>query len=363
MQIYLVGGAVRDELLNREIKERDFVVVGGTPEQMLKLGYRQVGKDFPVFLHPKTHEEYALARVERKVKRGYTGFEFDTSPNVTLEEDLIRRDLTINAIAKKNDEYVDPYHGREDIKNKLLRHVSNAFIEDPVRVLRVARFAARFKELGFTVAPETNELMRQMVKSGEIDALVAERVWKELEKALSEKNPEQFFEVLENCGALAVLFPAIKISGPGMLALQRAVELTTDPQIRFAALLHGLSIVDIEKIAELYRVPSDYRELALLIAKHLDQYTHIKNETSVVKFFRELDAFRREPRVQKFMLAARAITLNEEAPEIFNSYFSAAKTVDVKKIAAEFKGKEIADQLDLAREQEIDKVRRKSDME
>src|SRR5579872_145460 len=359
MEIYLVGGAVRDELLGRAIKEKDWVVVGATPEQMIKLGYRQVGKDFPVFLHPKTNEEYALARTERKVGRGYTGFEFDTSSEVTLEEDLIRRDLTINAIAKKDDKYFDPFHGREDLQNKLLRHVSKAFIEDPVRILRVARFAARFAELNFKVAKETNELMKQMVRSGEVDALVAERVWKELERALCEKNPEQFFQVLADCDALPPLFPAIKLSGSGMQALQRAAQLTEDTQIRFAALLHDLTVRDIEKMAERYCVPGDYRDLALLVAKHVEQYNDIHQQIPVVKFFRELDAFRREQRAQKFVLACRAITQNESAAETFNTYLAAAKSVDSKKIAAQFKGKEIAEQLDLAREQEIEKIRQR----
>lgn len=357
MEIYLVGGAVRDELLHRDVKEKDWVVVGATPEHMLKLGYRKVGKDFPVFLHPKTHEEYALARMERKVGRGYTGFEFDTSPDVTLEEDLIRRDLTINAIAKKDNVYFDPYHGREDIQNKLLRHVSQAFVEDPVRVLRVARFAARFSELGFTVAPETNELMKQMVQSGEINALVPERVWKEWERALSEKNPEQFFQILENCGALAILFPDISLSGQGMQALQRAANITQDPQIRWAALLHDLSADTIEKITERYRVPSDYRDLALLVAKHLKHYCHIKEQVGVVKIFREMDVFRREQRVQKFIATCFVITQNEEAAKTFTDYIEALKAVDVKKITAKFKGKEIAEQLDLVREQEIEKIR------
>ena len=196
MKIYLVGGAVRDKLLNLPVKEKDYVVVGASVEEMLRSGYRQVGKDFPVFLHPETHEEYALARMERKVSRGYTGFTFDTSTAVTLEEDLKRRDLTINAIAETLDtkEIKDPFLGRADLEKKLLRHVSEAFVEDPVRILRVARFAARFAYLGFTVAPETIALMKKMVKAGEVDALVSERVWKELERGLQEKNPEVFLK-------------------------------------------------------------------------------------------------------------------------------------------------------------------------
>lgn len=214
MKIYLVGGAVRDELLGIPYHEKDWVVVGATAEEMLAKGYRQVGKDFPVFLHPKTNEEYALARTERKVSKGYTGFTFNAAPEVTLEEDLQRRDLTINAIAKAEDgTIIDPFHGREDLQNKILRHVSPAFSEDPVRILRIARFAARYGD--FTIAPETLALMKQMVVSGEVDALVPERVWKEWQRALSEKHPEKFFEVLAACGAMAILFPEISPENAG----------------------------------------------------------------------------------------------------------------------------------------------------
>ena len=210
MQIYLVGGAVRDKLLKRPFHERDWVVVGATPEAMLSLGYRQVGKDFPVFLHPESHEEYALARTERKMAPGYYGFNVHATPDVTLEEDLLRRDLTINAMAEQHDgTLVDPFNGQQDIKDRVLRHVSPAFSEDPVRILRLARFAARFAHLGFTIAEETMMLMREMVESGEVDALVAERVWAELDKALGEQSPSRFFEVLRECGALARLFPEI----------------------------------------------------------------------------------------------------------------------------------------------------------
>ncbi len=361
MEIYLVGGAVRDELLKRPIKERDWVVVGATPEEMLRLGYRQVGKDFPVFLHPETNEEYALARTERKIGRGYTGFEFDTSLHVTLEEDLLRRDLTMNAIAKKGEDFYDPYHGREDINNKLLRHVSKAFVEDPVRILRVARFAARFSELGFVVAPETNELMKQMVESGEVDALVPERIWKEWERALTENHPEEFFNVLDQCGALHKLFPEIKRSGKGMQALQHAAKVTRDPIIRFAVLLHDLTEAEIKEVSKRFRVPTEYQELALLTAKYVDQYNHMDQHTSIVKMFRELDAFRREPRAQKFALACRVITQNERAFDHFNAYLAAAKSVDAEQFVGEFKGKEIQEQLDLAREREIEKIRQNRD--
>ncbi len=358
MKIYLVGGAVRDELLGLVVKEQDWVVVGATPEEMLKSGYRQVGRDFPVFLHPVTNEEYALARTERKVGRGYTGFEFDTSPDVTLEEDLIRRDLTINAIAKKADgDFFDPYHGRDDIQNKLLRHVSQAFTEDPVRILRVARFAARFTQFGFKVAAETIVLMKEMVRSGEINALVAERVWKELERALSEKNPEQFFQVLSDCDALEILFPAIQLSSDGISALQRATQFTDDLQIRFAILLHDLPSAEIKKIGERYRVPNDYQELALLVAAHLEKYQTIDQQVSIIPFFHALDAFRREQRMRKFILACFAITQNQKAADKIHLYFEAAKSVDAKKIAMQFKGKEISEQLDLAREKAIEKIR------
>ena len=207
METYLVGGAVRDQLLGLPVTEKDWVVVGTTPEKMLALGYRPVGKDFPVFLHPKTQEEYALARTERKIKKGYTGFDFYTAEDVTLEDDLKRRDLTINAMAQTPaGEIIDPFGGRRDLQNKLLRHVSPAFSEDPVRILRVARLAARYAHLGFTVADETIMLMRKMVNNGEVDALVAERVWQETAKALQEKSPQIFFTTLRTCGALRKIF-------------------------------------------------------------------------------------------------------------------------------------------------------------
>src|SRR5271155_1361932 len=210
MQVYLVGGAVRDALLGLPVKERDWVVVGGTREELLKMNYREVGRDFPVFLHPESHEEHALARLERKVAPGYGGFTVEFGPEVTLEEDLARRDLTINAIAQSSDgTLLDPHGGQRDLEARVLRHVSPAFVEDPVRVLRIARFAARFAPLGFTVAPETMALMRAMVERGEVDALVAERVWLETEKALRESAASVFFQVLRECGALKVVYPEI----------------------------------------------------------------------------------------------------------------------------------------------------------
>ena len=210
MEIYLVGGAVRDELLGLPVGERDWVVVGATPDEMTALGYRPVGKDFPVFLHPDSNEEYALARTERKTAAGYHGFDFDTSPDVTIEEDLGRRDFTINALAVDGDgKLVDPFGGKHDLDKRLIRHVSDAFVEDPVRILRAAKFAARFAGLGFRIAPETRDLMRQMVADGEADALVPDRVWKETETALAGANPQLFFEALRSCGALRVVFPEV----------------------------------------------------------------------------------------------------------------------------------------------------------
>src|SRR5688572_4226390 len=303
MQVYLVGGAVRDELLGRPVSERDWVVVGATPEEMTRLGYTQVGRDFPVFLHPHTHEEHALARLERKTGPGYRGFVTEFSANVTLEEDLARRDLTINAIARTPDGgFVDPFNGRGDLEKRVLRHVSPAFVEDPVRILRVARFAARFAALGFGIAEETATLMRKMVDSGELDALVPERVWQETERALGEPNPEVFFEVLRACGALAVVYPEVDtlfgVPQPEkwhpeidtgihtMAVLKIAAQLSPSTAVRFAALTHDLgkgrtprdqwpkhighemhSVTLVNVLCDRLRIPSEHRELALLVAR------------------------------------------------------------------------------------------------
>jgi len=257
MHVFLVGGAVRDILLNIPSPDRDWVVVGGTPDKMVAAGFKPVGKDFPVFLHPQTNEEYALARQERKTGKGYKGFTFHTSPDITLEEDLLRRDLTINAIAQSAEgEFLDPFNGQQDIHDKILRHVSPAFAEDPVRVLRVARFAARFHHLGFRIAAETYALMQSIVASGEIDHLVQERVWKEFSRALSEQSPSVFIEVLRDCGALKRLMPELDmlfgIPQPekhhpeidtglhSLLSLDRCAQLTPSAEARFAALIHDL---------------------------------------------------------------------------------------------------------------------------
>jgi tRNA nucleotidyltransferase (CCA-adding enzyme) len=274
MQVYLVGGAVRDELLGRAVQERDWVVVGATPAELERAGYRAVGQDFPVFLHPDTHEEYALARLERKIAAGYRGFAIESSPAVTLEEDLRRRDLTINAMARGADgKLIDPFGGQADLRSRLLRHVSAAFAEDPVRILRVARFAARFAALGFTVAPETVALMRAMVSGGEANALVSERVWRELELALRAAHPERAFEVLRDCGALALILPELAQSPDLPLALASlrcaangAEDATATPQ-RWAALLAGLPVPDIEAVCTRLRSPTEHRQLALLAAR------------------------------------------------------------------------------------------------
>jgi len=344
MEIFQVGGSLRDELLGLPVSERDWVVVGATPDELTALGFRPVGRDFPVFLHPRTGEEHALARTERKTAPGYRGFAIHAAPDVTLEQDLRRRDLTINAIARDvRDNIIDPFGGRDDLKARLLRHVSDAFVEDPVRVLRVARFAARFAELGFTVAPETTELMRRMVASGECDALVAERVWAETEKALGTAHPQVYFRVLRECGALAVIFPEIErlhgVPQPErwhpeidtgvhtFMVLEQATHLSQDPRVRFAALVHDLgkgatppaqwpshpgheerSVKLIADMAARLRFPRDYHELARLVARYHGQchrYAELRNAT-VLDLLEGVDAFRRPARLEQFLLACEA---------------------------------------------------------
>jgi tRNA nucleotidyltransferase (CCA-adding enzyme) len=344
MQVYLVGGAVRDALLGLAVKERDWVVVGGTREDLLRLKYREVGRDFPVFLHPETHQEYALARLERKVAPGYRGFTVEFGPEVTLEEDLARRDLTINAIAEAADgTLVDPYGGRRDLEARVLRHVSPAFVEDPVRVLRVARFAARFEPLGFRIASETLGLMRAMVERGEVDALVAERVWQETEKALREPKASEFFRVLRECGALQRIYPEIDalfgVPQPPewhpeidtgvhtLMVLDQAALLSPDLKVRFAALVHDLgkgttpreqwpghrgheerSVALIEALAERLRLPGDFRELSVIVARYhgnVHRAAELKPGT-ILEFFERADAFRRPERFAQVLLACEA---------------------------------------------------------
>ncbi len=327
MQVYLVGGAVRDELLGRAIKERDWVVVGATPAELERLGYRAVGREFPVFLHPETKEEYALARLERKVAPGYRGFVTEFSPTVTLEEDLQRRDLTINAMARDAAGHIiDPYGGRADLQARLLRHVSPAFAEDPVRILRVARFAARYADLGFTVAPETMALMRQMVQNGEADALVSERVWRELEGTLETSAPQRGLEVLSDAGALTVLLPELaraKDSAANMRALHEAAQADTSSAVRWAALLAGLAGTDIDALCERLRVPGEHRELALLSAK-LEQALNSQsgfatsNPEQLLSVLEQADTFRRPERFARWLevLAARRLAAGVPAAEI-----------------------------------------------
>ncbi len=337
MKIYLVGGAVRDQLLGLPIQEKDWVVVGATVNEMLQQGFRQVGKDFPVFLHPKTHEEYALARVERKIGKGYTGFDFDASSSVTLEDDLLRRDLTINAMALSAEgELIDPFHGKEDLENKILRHVSKAFVEDPVRILRIARFAARFSQFGFTVAPETMSLMKEMVNAGEVDALVAERVWKEWEKALNEKNPEKFFEVLFECGALQVLFPAIQLNEN----LMKASSVISDPEMQFALSLFGVSLVDITSICDRYRVPTIFRELAILLTTFYPVYIKITEYPAeyLLDFLQKTDSFRRDVRFKKFLKMCEIIAAVYSQPQSTAFIMQAFEAAKISYLEADLKG-------------------------
>ena len=293
MRIYLVGGAVRDELLGLPVKERDYVVVGATPEEMVKLGYKPVGKDFPVFLHPKTHEEYALARTERKSGRGYKGFTVYAAPEVTLEEDLRRRDLTINAMARAEDgALIDPFGGRKDLEQHVLRHVSEAFAEDPVRILRLARFAARF---AFNVHPQTMELMRRMVDSGEADYLVPERVWQEFARGLSEPHPERMFEVLEHSGLLRKAFAELKKWPP---------RFAGSVPVRFAHLTWALDAAEIEALCERLRAPNEVRELAVTAARNRDRLNPSTAE-GVLALLKGTDAFRRPERFAELLEAAR----------------------------------------------------------
>lgn len=299
-KVYRVGGAVRDALLNYPCQETDYVVVGATPEAMLEAGFLPVGKSFPVFLHPKTKDEYALARCERKTAKGYHGFEFYTDPSVTLEEDLIRRDLTVNAMAMdEHGHVIDPYGGQKDLHLKILRHVSDAFVEDPVRILRIARFAARFAHLGFTIAPETLSLMKNMVEAGEVDALVSERVWKETEKAFEERNPEIYIGILRQCGALKILFPGLNAAlEHDALTRFRDLETicaTTDaidspeiPAIRYAVLAHDIPV-------EHDAIPLHWHTYLSLLANHHHAFAKLGDldATGLLELLNSLDAFRR----------------------------------------------------------------------
>ncbi len=396
MEVYLVGGAVRDKLLGLIPKEQDWVVVGATSDELEAQGYKQVGKDFPVFLHPKTHEEYALARTERKTAPGYHGFAVHAAPDVTLEEDLLRRDLTINAMAETADgQIIDPYNGQQDLDNRLLRHISPAFSEDPVRILRIARFAARFAHLGFRVAAETNALMRNMVEAGEVDALVAERVWAETDRALSKKLPMRFFEVLRDCGALEKLFPEIDrlygvpqperhhpeidTGSHTMMVLEQAAQLSPEPIVRFAALVHDLGkgttpqsewpkhiaheergVPLVEAMCERLRTPKAYRELAVAVTRYHLHYHRAAElrPTTLLKMLNALDAFRRPERFEQFINACEADSRGRagfedahyEQPDILRRARLAAAAVTAEALLAKgLKGPAIGEQLNKLR--------------
>ena len=340
---YVVGGAVRDELLGLPVQDRDYVVVGATPEEMVAAGFKPVGKDFPVFLHPKTHEEYALARTERKSGRGYKGFTVYSAPDVTLEQDLKRRDLTINAIAKKPDGIlIDPFGGNADLEKKILRHVSEAFAEDPVRILRVARFAARF---GFRIADETMALMTMMVAAGETDHLVAERVWQEFSKGLAEPKPALMFEALERCGLRQKLLPELKtvpknFAGP--------------LPVRFALLCWPLSETEIRALCDRIKAPNEERELALLACRCKDLLNPSK-PGDFLNLLKRADAFRRPERFAAFLEAARQAQPGFDASKIERA-LKAAAAVDAGAVAGKAAAPvDIPAMLDREREQAIEK--------
>jgi len=382
-----VGGAVRDKLLGKPGKDNDWVVVGSTPQEMEIQNFKAVGKDFPVFLHPETKEEYALARTERKTGKGYKGFTFNTSKDVTLEEDLVRRDLTINAIAEdKAGSLIDPFNGREDLENRILRHVSPAFVEDPLRVLRVARFAAHF---GFRIAPETMALMQKISESGELEALVPERVWSELERAMGETYPSRFILALRACHALAILFPEIDrlfgIPQPKkyhpeidtgihtLMTLNQATRLSQDPQIRFSALVHDLGkgttakdklpghrgheergVKLIEKLCARYRAPNQYRDLAIQVSRHhltCHRIEEMRIDT-ILKKLESMDAFRRPERFDQFLICCEADARGRTGFEdraypqagYFKKALDAANSINTESLNQQgLKGKTMAD--------------------
>lgn len=400
VNVYLVGGAVRDKLLGLPIKDRDYVVVGATPAQMEARGFKMVGADFPVFLHPETKCEYALARTERKTAPGYKGFSVHAAPDVTLEQDLARRDLTINAMAESEaGELIDPYGGAADLRAGLLRHVSPAFVEDPVRVLRVARFAARF---GFRVADETLALMRALVAAGEMRHLVAERVWAELSRALGEREPAVFFEVLRACGAHAELFPEIEalfgVPQPPqhhpeidtgvhtLMALTQAARLTPDVRVRFATLVHDLGkattpreawprhigheqrgVAPIKTLCQRLRVPTEFRELAEGVSRfhlHCHRALELRPDT-VLKTLEALNAFRKPERLEAFVLACEADARGrmglEQRPypqaDYFRRAFTAARAIGVEAAAAGAQGAAIGEQIRARRSEAIAAVK------
>jgi tRNA nucleotidyltransferase (CCA-adding enzyme) len=406
---YLVGGAVRDQLLGHKVYDHDFVVVGSTIEQMLALGFTQVGKDFPVFLHPETKEEYALARKERKQGQGYTGFVCDASASVTLEEDLLRRDLTINAMAmpfmetEGNSSIIDPYNGKIDLENRILRHVSSAFVEDPLRVLRVARFSARYYDYGFTIADETLELMSKISSSGELSTLSGERIWQEMQRSLTENHPEVFFQVLRDCGALEKLWPELNalwgIPNPEIchpeicsgihtiMVLKQAVQLSPKSTVRFAAICHDLGksqtleenwpnhlgheksgLAVIEKICNQLKVPKDHKNLALKVCEfHLHAHKAFELKASkVVKLFNHLDVWRKPEEFSDFLTACKAdfrgrLNFEEKSyPQMhyLESALNAALTVTAKEFVEQgLKGIDIKEAINNKRISVVQKIK------
>jgi len=379
LECYLVGGAVRDALLKEPAGDRDWVVIGASPAEMTDRGFRSVGKDFPVFLHPVSGEEYALARRERKTGPGYTGFATQSGSDVTLEEDLSRRDLTVNAIARDAEGgLIDPFGGAQDLSDGILRHVSDAFVEDPLRVLRVARFAARYRRRGFVVAPETLDLMREIGVSGELASLVPERVWQETCRALGESHPSEFIRVLQRCGALAHLFPEVaalegvpqsaKYHPEGdafvhtMMVLDTATQISPDTRVRFAALVHDLGkaqtppeewprhikhehrgVTVVNQFCDGLRVPTDYRDLSILVTREhllMHRLAELRPET-VLKLLNRLDGFRRPERVVLFSTACRADAagrgdgaIGDYPPEqLLEDYLNAANGIDLSDLA------------------------------
>lgn len=352
MEQYLVGGAVRDELLGIPVKDRDWVVVGATPQEMLDAGYKQVGADFPVFLHPETNEEYALARTERKQGHGYHGFTVHASPDVTLEEDLQRRDLTINAMARSVDgAVVDPFGGREDLEARLLRHVSSAFTEDPLRILRTARFAARFAPLGFQVADDTMTLMQHMVADGEADHLVAERVWQETRRALHEKAPAVYFEVLDACGALTVVMPEVaslfaREGREPLDHLEAATERSDDTDVRYAALVAGLDSGEREALNSRMKVPNDCKELATASGSLLERFPAEDNPSAeqIQALIDEGDGWRRPERFERILLVLESVGIGADWTKMLAEARDQASQVDPKALMAEgYKGKALGE--------------------